>query len=266
MAKDLLFQNEIKAVVRSAYSTIPAGAGSAMAERFYSAEELAELPTDAVRWALGVANPVRHAQLGRGETVLDVGSGGGIDTLLAARRVGRTGRVIGLDFLGEMCDRARANAAATGVEGWVEFRQGEMERIPLPDESVDVVVSNGVINLSPRKSRVVHEIFRVLRPAGRLCVADLTVEEDLPPAVLASAAAWAGCVAGAMSERVFTNKLRSAGFGDIALTEKTPFGIDDVALYPLFTPELIALMRKLIPAAAHDRIAWSVLATARKPD
>jgi SAM-dependent methyltransferase len=265
MTKDLLYQDEIKAIVRNAYSTIPAGAGDALARRLYSPTELAQLPAGAVRWALGVGNPVRHAQLRSGEVVLDVGSGGGIDTILAARRVGPTGRAIGLDLLEEMCTRARANAASVRVDGWVEFRQGEMERIPLPDASVDVVVSNGVINLSPRKSRTVQEIYRVLRPGGRLAVADLTVEDDLPPAVLASGAAWAGCVAGAMSERVFANKLRTAGFADIRLDQRTPFGIDDVALYPLFTAELIALMRRLVPAESHAQIAWSVLATARKP-
>jgi len=127
-----------------------------------------------------------------GETVLDVGAGGGIDTILAARAVGPTGKAIGLDLLDEMAERARANAAEAGVQGWTEFVRGEMEDIPLPDASVDVVISNGVINLSPRKSRVLAEIHRVLKPGGRLCVADLTVEEDLPPEILTSDSAWAG--------------------------------------------------------------------------
>lgn len=123
---------------------------------------------------------------------MDVGAGGGIDTILAARAVGPTGRVFGLDLLEEMGKRATDNARTAGVDAWTTFLQGDMKEIPLPDASVDVVISNGVINLSPRKSRVLAEIHRVLRPGGRLCVADLTVEEDLPPEILTSDSAWAG--------------------------------------------------------------------------
>ena len=189
---DLLFQDQIKEVVRTAYAGIDRGAGKPAADLLYSEEELAELPPEAVGWALGVGNPVRHAELAIGETVLDVGSGGGIDTILAAGRVGPTGRAIGLDVLEEMVGRARAHAAAAGVDAWTEFVRGEMEAIPLPDAAVDVVISNGVINLSPRKSRVLAEIMRVLKPGGRLCIADLTVEDELPPEVMANEAAWAG--------------------------------------------------------------------------
>jgi quercetin dioxygenase-like cupin family protein len=151
------------------------------------------------------------------------------------------------------------------VAGWCELRQGEMEDIPLPDASIDVVISNGVINLSPRKSRVFAEIARILRPGGRMCVADLVVDDDLPPEVLSSGAAWAGCIAGALSEPVFTKKLANAGFVDIGLSERTPLSIDDVALYPLFTPEVLSLMRRLLPAAAQQRIAMSLIARAHKP-
>jgi len=189
---DLLFQREIKEVVRSVYEQIPTGGGGAVARQLYSPEEIAQVPAGAVAWALGVGNPVRHADLAPGETVLDVGSGGGIDSILAAKRVGPTGKVIGLDLLEEMTERATANASEAGVSAWTEFVHGEMEQIPLPDASVDVVVSNGVINLSPRKSRVLAEIFRVLRPGGRMCLSDLTVEEDLPPEILTSDSAWAG--------------------------------------------------------------------------
>ena len=192
MSEDLLFQDQIKKVVRTAYAAIDHGAGKPAADLLYSAEELNELPPEAVGWALGVGNPVRHAGLQAGETVLDIGSGGGIDTILAARRIGPTGHAIGLDVLDEMIERARSHAAAAGVDGWTEFISGEMEQIPLPDASVDVVISNGVINLSPRKSRVLAEILRVLKPGGRLCVADLTVEDELPPEVMANEAAWAG--------------------------------------------------------------------------
>ncbi len=192
MAQDLLFQQEIKRAVRRAYEAIERGAGEPVARRLYTEAQLAAVPAGAIEWALGVGNPVPHAELRPGEAVLDLGSGGGIDTILAAREVGPTGRAVGIDMLDEMVERATAHAREAGVEAWTEFRRGEMEDVPLPDGSVDVVISNGVINLSPRKSRVLAEIHRVLRPGGRLCVADLTVEEDLPPEILASDAAWAG--------------------------------------------------------------------------
>jgi len=192
MTRDLLFQDQIKQAVRAAYAGLDHGAGTPAATLLYLEDELAELPPEAVGWALGVGNPVRHAGLQPGEIVLDVGSGGGIDTILAAKRVGPSGRAIGLDVLDEMIDRARGHAVAAGVEGWTEFVRGEMEAIPLPDASVDVVISNGVINLSPRKSRVLAEMRRVLKPGGRLCVADLTVENELPPEVMNNEAAWAG--------------------------------------------------------------------------
>lgn len=192
MPEDLLFQSEIKEVVRKAYAGIDAGAGRPAAQRLYSEEELGALPPSAVDWALGVGNPVRHAALQPGETVLDVGCGAGIDTILAAKAIGPTGRAIGLDLLEEMCERARGHAQDAGVTGWTEFVRGEMEDIPLPDASVDVVISNGVINLSPRKSRVLAEIRRVLRPGGRLSVADLTVNDELPTELQTNDAAWAG--------------------------------------------------------------------------
>jgi arsenite methyltransferase len=192
VAKDLMFQDEIRESVRRAYSAISAGGGESVARRFYSDEELAEVPSSAVAWALSVGNPIRYAFLRPGETVLDVGSGGGIDTILAARRFGPEGRSIGLDMLEEMCERGRRHASEAGVDGWTEFLQGEMEDIPLPDDSVDVVVSNGVLNLSGRKSRAMAEIFRLLRPAGRICLADLTVEGELPAEVANDQSAWAG--------------------------------------------------------------------------
>jgi arsenite methyltransferase len=192
MARDLMFQDEIKQAVRQAYGAITTGAGESVARRHYSDAELAEVPAGAVRWALGVGNPVRYARLQPGQVVLDVGSGGGIDTILAATRVGPGGRVVGLDALEEMCQRGRRHAALAGVDGWTEFRRGEMEDIPLPDASVDVVVSNGVLNLSARKSRALAEIFRVLGPGGRICMADLTVDGELPPEVANDQSAWAG--------------------------------------------------------------------------
>ena len=192
MSRDLLFQDESRGVVARAYAAIPSGGGKEAINRFYDSDELADLPDAAIVWALGVGNPVRHAELARGEVVLDVGCGAGIDTILAARQVGPSGRVVGLDMLDEMCWRAQAAANTAGAADCTEFKRGEMEAIPLQDESVDVVISNGVLNLSPRKTRALAEVHRVLRPGGRLCVADLTVEDDLPPEVLTSESAWAG--------------------------------------------------------------------------
>ena len=192
MARDLMFQQEIQQAVRQAYGAIASGAGEQVARRLYSDEDLSEVPAGAVEWALGVGNPVRYAMLQPGQTVLDVGSGGGIDTILAAWRVGSQGEAVGLDFLEEMCARGRQHAAQAGVERWIRFVRGEMEDIPLPDQSVDVVISNGVLNLSARKSRALAEIFRVLRPGGRVCMADLTVEGELPPEVAGDQSAWAG--------------------------------------------------------------------------
>jgi SAM-dependent methyltransferase len=192
MDKDLMFQAEIKDVVREAYGAISTGAGEAVARKLYHDEELAELPGGAVDWALGVGNPVRYAFLQPGEVVLDIGSGAGIDTILAARRVGPAGQAIGLDVVPEMSERARVHASQAGVDGWTEFREGEMERIPLPDASVDAVISNGVLNLSARKSRALAEILRVLRPGGRISLADLTVDGELPPEILNDQSAWAG--------------------------------------------------------------------------
>jgi len=188
--RDLLYQDEIQALVVDAYQELDSaeGAGSV----FYTDEQLATLPAVAREWALGVGNPVQWAGLSEGEVVVDLGCGAGIDVLLAARAVGPTGRVIGLDVLAEMVARAEAFAAEAAV-GNVEFRCGEMEALPLPDASVDVVISNGAINLSPRKSRVFAEAHRVLRPGGRLCVSDLTIrEEDLPTEILTHPSAWAG--------------------------------------------------------------------------
>jgi arsenite methyltransferase len=192
VVKDFMFQEEIKDSVRQAYSAITTGGGAAVARRVYTEDELADVPTGAVEWSLSVGNPVRYAFVRPGETVLDVGSGGGIDTILAARRVGPDGKAIGLDILEEMCERGRRHAAEAGVESWTEFVRGEMEDIPLPDESIDVVISNGVLNLSARKSRALAEMFRLLKPGGRICMADLTVEGELPPEIANDQSARAG--------------------------------------------------------------------------
>jgi arsenite methyltransferase len=189
---DLLHQEDVTELVKTAYANLDQGGGFLAIENMYSAAELEPLPLAAVDWALGVGNPVRHAGLHLGETVLDVGSGGGIDSILAARHVGPAGNVVGLDILPEMTARAAEHARAAGVGDRCSFVVGRMEAIPLPDASVDVVISNGVINLSPRKARVLAEVFRTLRPGGRFCISDLVVETELPPEVLTNGAAWAG--------------------------------------------------------------------------
>ena len=191
MTRDLLHQTEVKELVRSAYAGIDSDT-SAVAQQLYDPEQLAGIPASALSRSLGVNNHLRFASLRRGDTVLDLGCGGGIDAVIAARMVGPTGRIIGLDFLPEMLGRTREAAAEAGLDN-VETLEGEMEAIPLPDDSVDHVISNGVINLSPRKKRVLLECARVLRAGGGFCVSDLTVDERLlPPEVLTHPAAWAG--------------------------------------------------------------------------
>lgn len=181
---------DARRIIRDAYAAVRSDAAD-VANALYAVEELAQLPQSAVTLALGVGHPVRYADLRAGETVLDVGSGAGIDTLLAALAVGPTGRVIGLDMTPEMLERARANAEALEIRN-AEFREGLMEAMPFEDASVDVVITNGVLNLSTRHSRALAEMMRVLRPGGRLAVADLVMTEALPEEVLKSPAALAG--------------------------------------------------------------------------
>lgn len=261
--EDYLQQDAIRSAVRSTYAGVRP-AGRAVAERFYSAEELAGLPEAAIGMALGVGNPVRHAHLVGGESVVDLGSGGGIDCLLAARAVGPSGHVVGIDFLPEMIERATDASAVAGADN-VHFVQGEIEALPIPDAAVDVVISNGVINLSPRKVRVLAEAFRVLRPGGRLAVADLVLEHDLPPEIVTHPAAWAGCLSGALSEMALYKGLRRAGFREVRITAMHPFAIADAELYPLFSDELLDLLRTRVTRERHDRIAQSVFVSARKP-
>jgi SAM-dependent methyltransferase len=261
MSRDLLHSSEVKDLVRDAYRNVPPTT-EAVARKLYSPEELAEVPASAVRRALGVANHLRFADIRPGETVLDLGCGGGIDTILAARRTGPAGRVIALDFLPEMLERTAASSREAGL-GNVETLLGELEAIPLPDATVDLVISNGVVNLSPRKARVMAECVRVLRPGGRLCISDLTVDQDgLPPEVLTQPAAWAGCVAGALSETDIVRKLQRARFRDVEVVHREPLSIDDCALYPLFPDHLITLMRELIPKNRHQSVAVAVVVKA----
>jgi arsenite methyltransferase len=190
-SRDLMHSEEIKALVRDAYGNVDESAG-AVARKLYSAADLEQVPRVAIDYALGVANPLRHAGIEPGETILDLGCGAGIDTILAARRTGPAGRVIGLDFLPAMVERTAAAAAEAELDN-VQTLEAPMEAIPLPDDSVDRIISNAVLSLSPRKARTLAECARVLRPAGKLCIADLTIDEDeLPPEVVTHPAAWAG--------------------------------------------------------------------------
>jgi SAM-dependent methyltransferase len=183
----------------------------------YSERERGELPDAARLASLGCGNPTAVAELRGGEVVLDLGSGGGIDVLLSARRVGATGKAYGLDMTDEMLDLARRNAADAGARN-VEFLKGQIEAIPLPDASVDVVISNCVINLSTDKSAVLTETFRVLRPGGRVGVSDVVAEDRLAPAERAARGSYVGCVAGALSRGEYESMLRDAGFAEISVT------------------------------------------------
>jgi ubiquinone/menaquinone biosynthesis C-methylase UbiE len=187
------------------------GTADPITSNLYLNGETAELPSAAVLASLGCGNPTALAELHEGEVVLDLGSGGGIDVLLSARRVGSGGKAYGLDMTDEMLELARKNAAEAGVTN-VEFLKGQIERIPLPDASVDVIISNCVINLSADKRRVLAEAFRVLKPGGRFAVSDVVVRGDVPAAVRRSMELWVGCVAGALEEGEFLRLLSEAGF------------------------------------------------------
>ncbi len=260
---DLLAQDAIRSVVRDTYGGVHPG-DRRVAERFYTPDELAALPDETVRMALGVGNPVRHASLRTGQDVVDLGSGGGIDCLLAARAVGPSGSVVGIDFLADMVDRATRAAAEAELSN-VRFVEGLIESLPLADASADVVISNGVVNLSPRKVRVLAEAFRVLRPGGRLAIVDLVLEHDLPPEIQTHPAAWAGCLSGALSEIAMYKGVRRAGFREVAIEPIESFGIAECSLYPLFDDQLIRLLRERVPRERHARIAASVLVRGQKP-
>lgn len=182
----------------------------------YQADQTAGLPAEAIRASFGCGNPTALAAIQPGETVLDLGSGGGIDVLLSARRVGPTGTVYGLDMTDEMLALARENQRKAGLTN-VEFLKGDIEDIPLPDQSVDLIISNCVINLSPDKDQVLKEAFRVLKPGGRLAVSDIVVRGAIPAEIRHNVELWAGCVAGALDEDVYRVKLAEAGFEQISI-------------------------------------------------
>jgi arsenite methyltransferase len=234
---------------------------SEAAARLYSAEELADLPQSVTDISLGCGNPTAIAELRPGEVVLDLGSGGGIDCFLAAKKVGPEGRVIGLDMTPDMIMLARRNANKVGATN-VEFRFGEMEDIPLPDQSVDVIISNCVINLSPDKDAVFREAYRVLRPGGRLTVSDIVVHGQLPRPIRDRLDAWAGCVAGALDESDYLSKIRAAGFENVEVQSREFVRISEFADWEG--------VRKTVAAAGVapqdlDSTVASIKVKARKP-
>jgi arsenite methyltransferase len=200
----------------------------------YSDQESEGLPADAVAASLGCGNPTALAELHAGETVLDLGSGGGIDVLLSAKRVGPTGKVYGLDMTDAMLALARENQLKAGVEN-VEFLKGEIEQIPLPDDSVDVIISNCVVNLSGEKERVFAEAFRVLRPGGRLALSDIVVKGGVPTEIRRNLELWAGCVAGALEEMEYRDLMRQAGFVGIGIEPTRIYHADDVRAFLIGT-------------------------------
>src|SRR5437016_13559197 len=192
----------------------------------YDEAQKSGLPQEAVLASLGCGNPTALAALKAGETVLDLGSGGGIDALLSARRVGQTGKVYGLDMTDDMLALARENQRKAGVEN-VEFLKGEIESIPLPDNSVDVIISNCVINLSADKDKVLREAFRVLKPGGRFAVSDVVTRGEMLPEIRQSVLAWVGCIAGALEENDYRSKLAAAGFEKIEIEPTRIYRTED---------------------------------------
>jgi arsenite methyltransferase len=192
----------------------------------YSTDQKGGIPAKAVLASLGCGNPTALAELREGEVVLDLGSGGGIDVLLSAQRVGSTGKAYGLDMTDDMLALARENQRQAGVTN-VEFLKGEIENVPLPDNSVDVIISNCVINLSADKDRVLREAMRVLKPGGRFAVSDVVVRGDVPDAVRRSMLLWVGCIAGALEEREYLTKLGNAGFKDASIEPTREYDVED---------------------------------------
>jgi len=192
----------------------------------YDRDQTTQVPEEALLASLGCGNPTALAELKAGETVLDLGSGGGIDVLLSAKRVGPSGKAYGLDMTDEMLALARENQRKAGIEN-VEFLRGEMEDIPLPDNSVDVVISNCVINLSADKDRVLREAFRVLKPGGRFAVSDIVVRGEIPREIRRSVELWVGCMAGALEEKEYLTKLATAGFETVTVEATRVYRVDE---------------------------------------
>jgi arsenite methyltransferase len=211
-------------------SATPENCCDPITSNLYDAAQAGELPQEAVLASLGCGNPTALAQLNPGETVLDLGSGGGIDVLLSARRVGPSGKAYGLDMTDEMLALARENQLKSGIAN-AEFLKGEIELIPLPDNSVDVIISNCVINLSGDKDGVLSEAFRVLKPGGRFAVADVVTRGEVPSEIRQNMLLWVGCIAGALEERDYAAKLSLAGFLNIDIEPTRIYNIEDARTF-----------------------------------
>ncbi len=239
--------SDLKEIVRGKYGEAAArvqtgrssccGSASTLAEccdpitsNLYDAGQTGEVPDAALQASLGCGNPTALAELKTGETVLDLGSGGGIDVILSARRVGPTGKAYGLDMTDEMLALAEENKRKSGLAN-VEFFRGEIENIPLPANAVDVIISNCVINLSGDKDRVLQEAFRVLKPGGRFAVSDVVVRGEVPSAIRKSMELWVGCIAGALSEDEYRSKLAAAGFTNIEVEVTRVYGAEDARTF-----------------------------------
>ena len=235
------------------------GGGDPITSNLYSDAETSGLPANAVAASLGCGNPTALLALEPGQTVLDLGSGGGIDVLLSAKRVGPTGKAYGLDMTDEMLALARENQHQAGATN-VEFLKGTIEAIPLPANSVDVIISNCVINLSSDKDAVLREAFRVLKPGGRFAVSDVVVRGDVPDDVRRSMELWVGCIAGALEEGAYTSKLQAAGFTDVEIDAWRIYNIEDARSFLAET----GLDVDAIAPQVKDRFA-SAFIRARKP-
>jgi len=238
----------------------PCGCGNPITSNLYSDTETADLPAEAVAVSLGCGNPTALIQLEPGQAVLDLGSGGGIDVLLSAKRVGPTGKVYGLDMTDEMLALARENQRRAGATN-VEFLKGTIEAIPLPDESVDVVISNCVINLAADKTAVLREAFRVLKPGGRFAVSDIVIRGDLPAGIRRSLELWVGCVAGALQDQEYVSGLKTAGFIEVGVEPWRTYQAEDARAFLSDS----GLNVDEIAAQVDGRVA-SAFIRARKPE
>jgi len=239
---------------------VSCGCSDPITSNLYDAAQTSGLPAEAVLASLGCGNPTALARLEAGQVVLDLGSGGGIDVLLSAQRVGPTGKAYGLDMTDEMLALARDNQARSGATN-VEFLKGTIEAIPLPDNSVDVIISNCVINLSSDKDAVLREAFRVLKPGGRFAVSDVVVRGDVPADVRRSMELWVGCIAGALEERDYAARLRAAGFEEVDVDPWRVYTLDDARA---FLTESGVDVDRIAPAV--DGAFASAFIRARKPE
>ena len=282
MSEKMIQSEEIRGAVRQRYGQIARdfdqtaasccgpsdccgdpGANVAIVEALYEASDVAELPFDVTGMSLGCGDPVTLAALGPGQTVLDLGSGGGIDCFLAAKQVGPSGHVIGVDMTADMLEKARANARNMGVDN-VEFRLGEIEDLPVTGESVDVVISNCVINLAPDKAKVFREAFRVLRPRGRLMVSDIVLLKELPDFIRDSVRALTGCIAGALSKDEYLGAIRDAGFERVRVVNETTYPVsEDEDLVEEISNQL-EMPCDLVKRAVDDYVS-SIKVSAEKP-